>query len=270
MAAGTPFEVVEGLLEWLEEKVFGTGGDAAAEDDELGIKDVDQRGDGGGEMADGGEPDFLSVRIACGISIEQRVGGGVAAFAALGDGLIADGVFKAAGRVEVIAWRIRVDAEMAEMTGAADLAGEESPSCVNRPTNTGAEGEHEDIAAILRGSGPNFAEQGGMGVIEHAAIAFEEGGPVELFQAVHASGHPVDALAIWIGQTGCGEADGKFLTCLRFELVDDLTHDEGEERRVVFEFAIAGRFRKRGECFGGLRIHERGFDVRAAEVDADG
>ena len=69
VAAGTPFEVVEGLLEWFEEKVFGTGGDAAAEDDEFGIEDVDQGRNGGGEMADGGEPDFSSVRIASGISI---------------------------------------------------------------------------------------------------------------------------------------------------------------------------------------------------------
>jgi hypothetical protein len=103
VAAGTPFEFVDGLLEWFEKKVFGTGGDAAAEDDDFGVEDVDQGGDGGSEMADGGQPDFLSVFVACGISIEQRVCGGVAAFAALGDGLIADGVFEAAGRVEIIA-----------------------------------------------------------------------------------------------------------------------------------------------------------------------
>lgn len=270
MAAGSPFEVVEGLLERLEEKVFGTGGDAAAEDDELGIEDVDQGRNGGGEMADGGEPDFLGVFITSGISIEKSVRGSVAAFAAKADGLIADGVFEAAGRVEVIAGRIRVDAEMAEMTGAADFAGEEAAARVNRPTDASAEGEHEDIAAALGGSGPNFAEKGGVGVVEHAAIAFEEGRPVELFEAVHASRHPVDALAVRIGQTGCGKANGEFLACLRFELVDDLADGESETRAVVFEFAIAGRLRERGDGFRGLGVHERGFDVRAAEVDADG
>lgn len=270
MAAGTPFEVVEGLLERLEEKVFGTGGDAATEDDEFGVEDVDQRRDGGGEMADGGEPDFLGVFITSGISIEQRVGGRVAAFAAKGDGLIADGVFEASGRVEVIAWRIRVDAEMTEMTGAADFTGEEASARIDGPTDAGAEGEHEDIAAALGGSGPDFAEKGGVGVIEHAAVAFEEGGPIELFEAVHASGHPVDALAVGICQTGCGKADGEFLACLRFELVDDLADGESETRAVVFEFAIAGRLRERGDGFRGLGVHERGFDICAAEVDADG
>ena len=270
MAAGSPFEVVEGLLERLEEKVFGTGGDAATEDDEFGVEDVDQRRDGGGEMADGSEPDFLSVRIASGISIEQRVRGGVAAFAALGDGLIADGIFEASRRVEVIARRVRIDAEMPEMAGAADFPREEAATRVNRPTDAGAEGEHEDILAILRGSGPDFAEQGGVGVIEHAAVALEEGGPVEFFEAVHASGHPVDALAVWIRQTGRGKADGEFLACLRFELVDDLADGESETRAVVVEFAIASGFRERGDGFRGLSVHERGFDVRAAEVDADG
>lgn len=106
MAAGSPFEVVEGLLEWFKEKIFGTGGDAAAEDDEFRVEDVDQRRDGGGEMTDGGEPDSLSVFVACGIGIKQRVRGGVATFAANANGLIANGVFEAAGRVEVIAWRV--------------------------------------------------------------------------------------------------------------------------------------------------------------------
>lgn len=270
VTAGTPFEVVEGLLERFEEKFFGTGGNPAAEDDEFGVEDVDQGRNGGGEMADGGEPDFLSVRIACGISIQKRVRGGIAAFAANADGLVADGVFETAGRVEVIAWRIRVDAEMAEMTGAADFAGEEASARVDGTTNTGAEGEHEDIAAVFGGSGPDFAEQGGVGVIEHAAVAFEVGGPVELFEAVHASGHPVDALAVWIRQTGCGKADGEFLACLRFELMNDLAHGEGEARCIALELAIASGFRERGDGFRGLGVHERGFDVRAAEVDADG
>jgi len=109
-----------------------------------------------------------------------------------------------------------------------------------------------------------------VGVIEHAAIALEKGGPIELFEAVHASRHPIDALAARIRQTGCGEADGEFLACLRFELVDDLAHGEGEAWGVVFEFAIASGFRERGDGFRGLGVHERGFDVRAAEVDADG
>lgn len=158
ISAGTPFEVVEGLLERCEEKVFGTGGDAAAEDDELGVEDVDQGRNGSGEMADGGEPDSLSVCIACGISIQKRVRGGIAAFTAKADGLIADGVFEAAGRVEIVAWSVGVRAEMAEVAGAADLAGKQTSARVNRTTNTGAESEHEDIAAILRGSGPHFAE----------------------------------------------------------------------------------------------------------------
>ena len=82
ISAGTPFEVVEGLLERFEEKVFGTGGDPAAEDNEFRVEDVDQRRDGGGEMADGGKPDSLSVFVACGIGIQQRVRGGVTAFTA--------------------------------------------------------------------------------------------------------------------------------------------------------------------------------------------
>ena len=32
------------------------------------------------------------------------------------------------------------------------------------PTDAGAESEHEDIAAILRGSGPDFAEKGGVSI----------------------------------------------------------------------------------------------------------
>ena len=265
MATGTPFEGVEHLLERREEKVFSTGGDAAAEDDDFGVEDVDERGDGGGEMADGGVPDFFGVFIARGIGIEKRVGGGVATFAA-----IADGIFETSRRVEVIARCIRVDAEVTKVTGTADFAGEKASARVDGPADASAEGEHEDIAAVLRGSGPDFAEQGGMGVIEHAAIAFEEGGPVEFFQAVHASGHPVDALAVRICQAGCGKPDGEFAACLGFELMDDLAHGEGEARGVVFEFAIASGFRERGDGFRGLSVHERGFDVRAAEIDADG
>jgi hypothetical protein len=58
--------------------------------------------------------------------------------------------------------------------------------------------------------------------------------------------------------------------CLSFKFVDDLTHGESKTRCLALELAIACRLGKRGECFGGLRIHKRGFDVRAAEVDADG
>ncbi len=109
-----------------------------------------------------------------------------------------------------------------------------------------------------------------MSVIEHAAIAFEEGRPVELFESVHASRHPVDALAVRIRQARRREADGELGACLSFKFVDDLTHGESKTRCLALELAIACRLGKRGECFGGLRIHKRGFDVRAAEVDADG
>ena len=270
VATGTPFEGVEHLLERREEKVFSTGGDAAAEDDDFGVEDVDERGDGGGEMADGGEPDFFGVCIARGIGIEKRVGGGIAAFAANADGLIADGIFETSRRVEVIARCIRVDAEVTEMASTTNFAREEAAARVNRSADAGAEGEHEGISRILRGSGPHFTEKSCMGIVEHAAVTLEEGGPVELFESVHASGHPIDATAIWIGQTGCGKADGELGACLRFELVNDLTHGEGEAWGVVFELAIASGFRERGDGFRGLGVHECGFDVCAAEVNADG
>ena len=270
ISAGTPFEGVEHLLERFEEKVFGTSGDAAADDDEFGVEDVNKRGNGSGEMADGGKPDFLSVFIARGIGIKKSVRGRVAAFASLGDGLIADGVFEASGRVEVIAGRVRIDAEVPEVAGAAHFSLHKFATSPDRSADAGAESEHENIAAVLRSSGPDFTEKSSMGIIEHATIAFEEGGPVEPLQAVHASRHPVDALAIGISQTGCGEADGEFRACLRFELVDDLAHGEGEARRGAVEFTIACGFRERGDGFRGLRVHEGGFDVRAAEVDADG
>ena len=156
------------------------------------------------------------------------------------------------------------------MAGAADLAAKEASAAVDRATDAGAEREHEDIAAVFRGSGPDFAEQGGVGIIEHAAVAVEEGGPVEFFEPVHASGHPVDASAVRIGQTGRGETDGELLALPRFEFVNDLAHGDGKLRRVALELAITRRFRKRGERFRRLRVHKRGFDVRAAEVDADG
>lgn len=209
VAAGTPFEGVEHLLERSEETVLGTDGDAAANDDDFGVEDVDKGGDGGGEMADGGVPDFFGVLIARGIGIEQRMRGGVAAFAALGDGLVANRIFEAAGCIEVIARRVRIDAEVPEMAGAADFALHKLAATPDRATDAGAEREHEGILRVFSGSSPHFAEQGGVRVVEHPAVTFEEVGPREFFEAVHASGHPVDALAVRIRQTGCGEADGE-------------------------------------------------------------
>ena len=71
--------------------------------------------------------------------------------------MVADGVFEAAGRIEVIAWRIGVDAQMTEMACTADLAGEEASTRVDGSADAGAEGEHEDIAAVFGNSGPDFA-----------------------------------------------------------------------------------------------------------------
>lgn len=51
--------------------------------------------------------------------------------------------------------------------------------------------------------------------------------------------------------------------------MDDLADGEREARRVAVEFTIACGFRERGDGFRGLGVHERGFDIRAAEVDAD-
>ena len=42
-----------------------------------------------------------------------------------------------------------------------------------------------------------------------------------------------------------------------------------EARRIAIEFAIPRGFGERDERFRGLSVHEHGFDVRAAKVDAD-
>ena len=137
-------------------------------------------------------------------------------------------------------------------------------------TDTRAESEHEGVLRVLRSSGPDFAEQRGVGIIQHAAVALQKGGPAEFFEPVHASGHPVDAKAVGVCQAGRGESDTKLLPGLRLEFMHDLAHGEGEAGSVAVELAIAGGLRKRGEGAGTARVHERGFDVRAAEVDADG
>ena len=77
-------------------------------------------------------------------------------------------------------------------------------------------------------------------------------------------------MAIRICQAGRGETNAKLLPGLRFEFLHDLTHGEGEARCVAVELTIASGFRKRGEGAGTGCLHERGLDVRAAEIDADG
>ena len=76
--------------------------------------------------------------------------------------------------------------------------------------------------------------------------------------------------ALYGGAAGGGESDAKLLPGLCFELLHDLTHGEGEARSVAVELAIAGGFRERGEGAGTGGVHERGFDVCAAEIDSDG
>src|ERR1044071_7662999 len=54
-AAGTPFEAVEALVEWIEERGAGLG-DAAADHNHFGIEHVDEAGDGRGKGMNGCEP----------------------------------------------------------------------------------------------------------------------------------------------------------------------------------------------------------------------
>src|SRR4051794_30071669 len=55
------------------------GGDATADDDDLGVEGVDERGDGGGEIADGGEPDCGGGGVAGFVRGDEVAGSGEAA-----------------------------------------------------------------------------------------------------------------------------------------------------------------------------------------------
>lgn len=270
MAAGPPFELREGLLQRIKQAGTSADGDAATYNDDFGVEHIDKRSNGGCEMANGGEPDFGGVFIVSTEGVEQGEGRDITPFAALGDGLITNGSFKAAGGVEIIARGIRIDGEVTEMPCPADFAFQQASAAPDRAADPGAEREHEGVLRVLRSSGPDFSEQCRVGIIQHAAITLKKSGPRELFEPVHATRHPVDAMAFRIRQSGCGESDAELLPGLRLELMHDLTHGEGEARRVAVKFAIAGGFGERGEGAGAGRVHERGLDVRAAEIDADG
>jgi hypothetical protein len=68
-----PFETIEGFVEGLVEEFSGDG-DAAAEEDDFGIEDIDEGRDGGGEGFDGGFPDLGGIGVA-GLDGFEKIGG---------------------------------------------------------------------------------------------------------------------------------------------------------------------------------------------------
>src|SRR5262245_33282492 len=92
LADWTPFDGIESLLQWLEEGCAGSG-DAAADDDGFGIENVDQAGNGAGEIADGFEPNGCGFGIAIGGGDDEIVCAVETAIGAGFDGAVADGDF---------------------------------------------------------------------------------------------------------------------------------------------------------------------------------
>ena len=61
--AGTPFVKIEKRIQWFKQRVIGPG-DAPAQDDEVGRKDVDQRSNAHGQFLHRIEPEPTGKMIA--------------------------------------------------------------------------------------------------------------------------------------------------------------------------------------------------------------
>ena len=124
-AGGTPFDLGDGFGERVEEDGAGDG-DAAADDDAFRVDDIDDGGDAAGEGVEGAVPDGDGVRVSCGDGVDEGAGGLPAACGAGGDVVIACEEFEAAGHVSDGGRAVEVEAEVAEVAGAAEVAAEET------------------------------------------------------------------------------------------------------------------------------------------------
>lgn len=260
-----PLELVHEIAEGLEQGIAASG-DAAPDDDDFGVEHVGEGSDGGGEGTD--RP--LPVEGGCGMvgfdRAHQVVGGGEQAVGALGEVVVADGVFEAAGDAGDIQGSVRVEGDVAEVAGFAVVTAEQVTIDHGGATDTGAEGEEEDISGVARGPAPDLAEQGGVSVVEHGdAGALEVVGPIEADESLEAARHEADEAAVGRGEARCGEPDAVSGAAeLGFELAYGVTDGFGEgEGDGEVERGVGG-----GEGSAGL-VEGDSFGAGAAEVDAD-
>jgi len=208
VALGAPFHGVEVGVERGEEEVVEFG-DAAADDDEFGVEGADQAGEVGGEGVDGFVPDGLGEPVA-GLSGGGQVAGhGEFPAGAIGHGGIADGDLDAARGAGDGGGPVVVDGEVAEVAGAAEVTAEQAAVGDDGAADAGAQGEQDDVAAPAGGSLPEFAEQGGMGVVEdrHGVWMGQGVLPAEVFQSQEPPGHEGDVGAVAGGEARRGHAD---------------------------------------------------------------
>ena len=124
-AGGTPFDLGDGFGERVEEDGAGDG-DAAADDDAFGVDDIDDGGDAAGEGVEGAFPDGDGVRVSGGDGGDEIAGGLPAAGGAGGDVVIAGEEFEAAGHASDGGRAVEIEAEVAEVAGASEVAAEET------------------------------------------------------------------------------------------------------------------------------------------------
>ena len=158
---------------------------------------------------DGPKPD------GAGRLVTGRVGGGerqcgiVPPTGALADRAVADGVFQAPGRAGDVRRAVGIEANVAQVSGPADVAFEQPAVHHRGAAHAGAEGQQDDVARAGGGALPHLAHQRRLRVVQHGhpRRAGEERGPVQPLHLPEPALHPEDAAAVGGGDAGSGDAD---------------------------------------------------------------
>src|SRR6267142_2391960 len=121
--------------------------------------------------------------------------------------MLSDGIFETAGSVDDVQRTIRIQAKMPNVTGASDMTAKKATVHNSSASNARAECEQQDIGGAFGSAEPGFGKQGGLAVVEdgNRLMDTEPFLPVEIFEAMQASRHGRDGVAVTSGQTGrCG------------------------------------------------------------------
>src|SRR5205085_2061358 len=139
--------------------------DAAAEDYGFGVEDVDEAGDRTCERTHAGEPDARGIGIVRAIRVDERMRRVEAPTAALANVVVANQNFQRAWQTDDSFFAMRIDADVAEMTGLAEMSAQNFPLGKNRSAHARSECEQNRVLKTARGADPRFSEQRSMRVV---------------------------------------------------------------------------------------------------------
>jgi hypothetical protein len=131
--------------------------------------------------------------------VEGAIAGGSEASVGAGaNGVFTDGVFERAGGAYDVRWTVGIQAKVADVSGASDMAAQETTIDDCCAADAGAKREQEHIRCAFGSAEPGLGEKCGLAIVEDGdgLLEAEPFLPIEIFEAVQAGGHGRDGTAI--------------------------------------------------------------------------